>query len=439
MRIARIALGFLFVVGCSSSATRATPDEAAPVGAASQAIQGGTADTADTFAVGIRIGNAGSCSGTLITPNLVVTARHCVDQSPASIDCSTAAFGGRLVNTSQFKVSTSANLYGNSAVLHSVSQIITPPGNTLCGADIALLILSDVVDSSEATPAIPGVQYPIDDSRYANHKFNAIGYGITSVSGNDAGTRRIRTSVRINCTSSSDIFQTCDDYIGGALPQGSSVSQFVTENDFIAGDATCEGDSGSGAYDTTTFASKPLTLGVLSRGSADGDTCILATYTRLDKWRDLVVQAADTASAGWTKYPKPTPDWTVYVAPPNKDGGTDSGPTSKGTATIGEGCTSSKDCVSGLCINSAAGTQVCSQACTASSECPDSYSCTDSYCQAGPSPTTTTPSTTTAAPTTTTTSGCSIHPLDPEPTPWYAGAGLAAVVGLAFARRRKSA
>lgn len=437
MRMARIALGLLFVVGCSSSAK---PNDPVPVGAASQAIQGGTTDTTDTFAVGIRIGNAGSCSGTLITPNLVVTARHCVDQSPAQIDCTTAAFGSQLVSTSQFRVSTSANLYGNSAVLHSVSQIITPPGNALCGSDIALLVLSDLVDASEAKPAIPGVQYQIDDSRYSAHKFNAIGYGITSASGNDAGTRRIRTSVRINCTSTSDIFQTCDDYIGGALPQGSSVSQFVTDNDFIAGDATCEGDSGSGAYDTTTYtAGAPVTLGVLSRGSADGDTCILATYTRLDKWRDLVVQAADTASAGWTKYPKPTPDWTVYVAPPNKDGGTDAPPATKGTAEIGEACTANKDCASGLCINGASGATVCSSACTASDECPTDFSCVDSYCQAGASTTTTTPSQTTAAPTTTTTSGCGIRSIDPEPTPWYWAGGLAAVVGLAVARRRKSA
>jgi len=68
------------------------------------------------------------------------------------------------------------------------------------------------------------------------------------------------------------------------------------------------------------FVSCPtsVSLGVLSRGgvSQDGTMCVGSIYTRVDAWKDLIVQTANTASANWTLYPKPTPDWTVYTPPP---------------------------------------------------------------------------------------------------------------------------
>src|SRR4051812_4835425 len=60
-------------------------------GTSSQGIQGGVTDTTHKFAMGICIGGRNSngpngcqgyCSGALIAPNVVVTARHCVDFAP---------------------------------------------------------------------------------------------------------------------------------------------------------------------------------------------------------------------------------------------------------------------------------------------------------------------------------------------------------------------
>ena len=89
------------------------------------------------------------------------------------------------------------------------------------------------------------------------------------------------------------------------------------------------------------LAGKPVSFGVLSRGGDNaGDAgqpatlCKGGLYTRLDKFRDLVVQTVDAASDNWTLYPKPVPDWTVYVPPP-ADAGVDAAV--KPPALLGDG------------------------------------------------------------------------------------------------------
>ena len=147
---------------------------------------------------------------------------------------------------------------------------------------------------------------------------------MTGPTGFSAGTRRIRSGIHIECIPG-------DDFI--PCPAG------FNDNEFFTGDGTCEGDSGSSAFDDkSVLNNKPVSFGVLSRGGDNaGDAGQAATlckgglYTRLDKFRDLVIQAADSASANWTLYPKPVPDWTVYVPPP-ADAGVDAATKPPGAA-----------------------------------------------------------------------------------------------------------
>jgi hypothetical protein len=66
------------IAGCAAQ-TGDTENDAARVGRQASAIQGGTTDTSEAhnFAVGITNRQGSVCSGTLIAPNLVLTARHC--------------------------------------------------------------------------------------------------------------------------------------------------------------------------------------------------------------------------------------------------------------------------------------------------------------------------------------------------------------------------
>jgi MYXO-CTERM domain-containing protein len=266
----------------------------------------------------------------------------------------------------------------------------------------------------------------MNDPRYST-RFEAVGYGNTSPANSGAGTRRIKQRIRVYCIPGDELID---------CPADANINP----NEFVGGDGTCEGDSGSSAYEESTFdtpsstdPSKSVSFGVLSRGgvSTDGTLCEGSLYTRLDKWRDLVIQAADDASANWTNYPKPKPDWTVYVPPPVTDAGTDgkvvsTTPSGKG---FGEPCADASECASKTCIDPGDGNLFCSKDCTADADCPEGYSCpaADQVCVASKakSPTTTT-----------TTSGCAVA-ADPRPTPWrWAGVALA-LSAVAAARRRR--
>lgn len=410
-------LVFLVVSACSS---HKAPAEG--VAESRQEIQGGTVDTTHTFAVGVCGGGSKGncisfCSGALITPNLVATARHCVDASPQIVDCAAnPSFGSREFG-SNYWVTTSSDMSQSTTGWHNVSKIIVPTDKHVCGNDIALLILDNTISAGEAKPVIPGVQYPMYDARYGT-KFTAIGFGATSPSNQGYGTRRILQNINVLCIPGS--------------PDLDCAGAQLNENEFIGGDGVCEGDSGSSSYEQKSLnAGAPVSFGVLSRASIEGTQCQGSLYTRFDKWRDLVISAANEASVNWTLYNKPNPDWTVYV-PPVVDAGTDS---SKTTVDLGGACTGPKDCVTNLCLDDGDGHKVCSKACdaTQADSCPTGFVCSDSYCLAKAEE----PAVPAATTTTTTSSGCSTT--NARNSSGSTGLLLGFGLGFAALRRRRSA
>lgn len=430
MRLAWLGAGAALALGLVVGCSQASKTDAQRTSSSRQAIQGGTTDTTHTFAVGVcgDFGAGGQCayrcSGALITPNLVVTARHCVQQAPEEVHCDqNPSFGGQQANS--FHVTTNVNMLSSTGK-HGVQQIIVPPDSHICGNDIALLILSDMISASEAKPIVPGVQYDMGDPRYGN-LFTAIGYGAIDPSGDSSGTRRIKENIQLLCIPG-------DQYI--PCPAEAQINA----NEFVGGDGTCQGDSGSSAYEQKSFNADINTVvswGVLSRGgaSADGTTCQGSIYTRLDKWRDLIIQTANQASNNWSLYPKPVPDWTgPFVPIPTKDAGAkDAG--KKGSQSglgLGEACTTDSECASKVCAQLDSG-GVCSAACDDDSQCSDGYTCQDSLCLVAPD----TGNTTQAAPGGGSSSGCSVSRSEEPVSAFWLVAAVGAV-GLAASRRRRS-
>jgi hypothetical protein len=266
------------------------------------AIQNGTADTTHKFAVGIvqtsqqQSGQVALCSGMLLAPNLVATARHCVaNLSSAEITCATSTFGA-VVATTDVLVTTDATIASKGNFV-GVSSIIVPSGSSqtkVCGDDLALLILSDTI--SLPAYVTPVIDPPMTDHSTYGTTITAIGYGITSPSdttGTTAGERRIKENVDLLCIPGDTTFTDCFS--------DPSASQVLSRAEFVSGDgSTCEGDSGSGAYDQGFFdKGEWVAFGVLSRGgvSSDGTTCIEPIYTRFDAWGSLITSAAVQAAA----------------------------------------------------------------------------------------------------------------------------------------------
>ncbi len=434
-----IVLAALAFAACATP--QVTDDEAGErVGTITQGIQGGSVDSSNRyrFNVGLCFGARGNCqgacSGTLIAPNLVLTARHCVDDSPDQVECNGQGFGGQQFATNQIQVTTHYQMQGQSTQgWHSVRQILRPSQNEACNADIALLVLNDL--ANEGTLSTPAVQSEIwDRSRYGG-TIQAIGYGVTSFGSNDSGVRRFRPNVPVLCIPGSP-----------NLSYRESCPTGFPEKEFVGGDGVCPGDSGSGAMDQASLTSTPIVLGVVVRTNENNGNCEGSAITRVDSWRDFIVAGVRTASNNFALYPEPA--WTTPVAAPAKPPPPAEGP---GVAKkLGETCARTVDCESRKCRNHPTeGDAVCTQECSASTKCPTGYECIQKACFKPGSTTepvpTPAPSATAPAPgagnggttTTTTTTGCSVSADPTKPVPWRGLAFVGVGIGMALARRRR--
>lgn len=264
------------------------------------AIQGGTLDSKNAFAVAILDESNSVCSGTLIAPNLVLTARHCVAGGGSDpIDCATDRFESPRAPSS-FKVTTATTADYVTAE-YSVTKVLVPTDSLFCGNDIALAIIDANVGGTVAEPMLD----PPDLDA-----ITAIGYGTTGPYESDEGKRRKLANVEIAC-------------VPGIPARDCDLSSYeMAKTEIAAGAGLCDGDSGSGAFVPSSLAGgKPIVVGVLSRAADDGESCLDAIYARTDAFAKLLVDGATEASqAGGYALPSwAKPAGSTPAAPADED------------------------------------------------------------------------------------------------------------------------
>lgn len=260
--VSALLAGFMGVssVGCAAETSDGTsePVEATVVTGTSDAkIFGGAKDDDEEAAAGVvalRVGLGNTfelCTGALIAPNVVLTARHCVTKNATtSVSCDENGQSANGVHVTEDEDASSIGIYAGTSPsfakppLSVARAILAPSGPYLCDSDIALVVLTTPIKN--ITPMTVRMHQP---ARTGEH-VRAIGYGQNDQS-SPIGTRFRKAGVEV-------------------LAQGQGISPSKTPlgpHEFEVGKSICQGDSGGPAISEDTGA----IIGVVSRGSGCDD------------------------------------------------------------------------------------------------------------------------------------------------------------------------
>ncbi len=294
----------------------------------------------DPAVVAIDIAGNALCTGALVAPNIVLTARHCVARTVERIACPASS---PQVGEQRSPQSLHILVGDDAQLAREVARgraIVTPRGWSLCDADIALIVLDRDVTGIDPLPVRRHGVAVGDHVR-------AVGYGRAG-DGQPAGTKLLRDHVKVLDTS---------------------------DNEFIVGEATCQGDSGGPAIDEATGE----IVGVVSRGgpACDGPN-VHNVYTRTDVYLPLLQEALRQAQGGGDpgggEDAGDDGDAGVHVKDAGhkaKDAGSHP---HKPPSDIGGSCKSGHDCSTGICVKDGQ-KQYCSRACGNGDRCPTHYGC----------------------------------------------------------------
>lgn len=271
----------LLVCACSDADPRGQDSSArlsskAPLSQTHQRIVSGAPAPLETAVFFLEVttpSGVATCSATLVTPDILLTAAHCISAHFGPVDCSETRLSEPL-SVDHFRVSNEPDLTGAptpSWTFPDIEQVrIVHEGELLCGHDVALLKLAAPLAGDVATPLdVP--QEPLAAGETTSVIYRAIGYGSVHPSGTGEKVRRESELLAVQCASP----DACAALIlEGAAGAPNLPAPLIAAGEWLGQSAGCPGDSGGPALIDTDHG--PATIGVLSRGHAD---CSLNIYS----------------------------------------------------------------------------------------------------------------------------------------------------------------
>jgi hypothetical protein len=352
--LAVVAAAPLLLLGCGSDVR----SESVVAKTSAPVIRGSldTGTTHDTvvylsFIVDAKAGLGGACTGTLIAPNVIATARHCVSNLDESV------YPPR-VKADFVPSDISVYLHTNptgTGIYHKPdgvgARIVHDTSTTLENSDFALLVTAANVSDDYA-------QIRLAKPPTRGESTFVVGYGVTETY-TSSTPQPYQRYWRDNLS------------IQGVGP----LSGYIGSREIYLGESICQGDSGGPVMDHTTGA----LLAVTSRGgngsrptATDPSAGCVGTsaeniFTRVDGFADMIRKTlGEYGRIPWEEgAPKPPEP---------------SGPPPPPAGSLGSPCANSDECASKICVDLGTGTNLCSRECSESSPCPDAFECASGYC-----------------------------------------------------------
>jgi Trypsin len=295
--------------------------DSASQGTIQQAIAGGQVD-ADEKWLGVvyvrtKVGQQTQlCSGTLIAPNIVVSAMHCVAPlDDGNFQCDYegnviqehpgAGELGHPVEAGLVEIRVGVDAVSSEVAAHG-KQLFTTNSANICTNDLAFIVLDTELD-------LPLAAVRLTQETTLGEALTIVGYGRTEGT-HDATVRRYREKVRVTDLGTDD----ASNPLSAAPPRT-----------LVVGPSACEGDSGGPAFAANKSGfGDPEQIVIAGVNSIAVGVCgandARSVFTRLDPFKSLLGEVFTAAGQtiweeGQTvpgeKLPDPEPEPTTTTSP----------------------------------------------------------------------------------------------------------------------------